>query len=324
MLMLRMPEFHHLLVDRIDKLLIVQSPGILGRRIARIPNRVPLPPVGVELGDCALHLLAPSRLPGHDERVGEKPAGAGHRVDQGAGASDLVVGEEPGVRVVERRAAQQAHGGFAVEKDFFDEVLELVALERDCLLLEDRVPVLGILPEAQDARIRVVVADEVQLVVEYELVAEALEPLGRGVKVGCLGCLDGEQRAIHAVHGQERRRHPAPVRRNARRFKPSVPPKRSASSLMRSSTWRCWTVWGAGMNSPFDTICVGIGERKAAMSAGAVCSRSFFVSQIMSSPPGSAYQGSRRRWGCAGTGVGSSPPVRSTRSRRSLATEASQ
>src|SRR2546425_100516 len=36
------------------------------------------------------------------------------------------------------------------------------------------------------------------------------------------------------------------------------------------------------MNSPFDTIWVGIGDRKAATSAGSVCSRSFFVSQIMS------------------------------------------
>src|SRR2546422_3520412 len=36
------------------------------------------------------------------------------------------------------------------------------------------------------------------------------------------------------------------------------------------------------MNSPFDTIWVGIGDRKAATSAGSVCSRSFLVSQIMS------------------------------------------
>src|SRR3989442_5519563 len=42
----------------------------------------------------------------------------------------------------------------------------------------------------------------------------------------------------------------------------------------------------AGMNSPFETIWVGIGERKAARSAGTVSSRSSFVSQIMSfSPP---------------------------------------
>src|SRR2546426_7289691 len=41
----------------------------------------------------------------------------------------------------------------------------------------------------------------------------------------------------------------------------------------------------AGMNSPFETIWVGIGERKAARSAGTVSARSSFVSQIMSFPP---------------------------------------
>ena len=54
--------FHHLLVDRVDELLVVQPPGILGRGIGRISNRVPLPPIGVELGNRTLHFLAPSRL----------------------------------------------------------------------------------------------------------------------------------------------------------------------------------------------------------------------------------------------------------------------
>src|SRR5712692_5623503 len=34
------------------------------------------------------------------------------------------------------------------------------------------------------------------------------------------------------------------------------------------------------MNSPLETICVGIGERKAATSAGSVCSRSLFVNHM--------------------------------------------
>src|SRR4029077_15808424 len=39
---------------------------------------------------------------------------------------------------------------------------------------------------------------------------------------------------------------------------------------MRAST-RCWSrVWGSGMNSPFETIWVGMGEANAAISAGAV------------------------------------------------------
>src|SRR2546428_5070456 len=55
------------------------------------------------------------------------------------------------------------------------------------------------------------------------------------------------------------------------------------------------------MNSPFETIWVGIGERKAARSAGTVSSRSSFVSQIMSfSPPlQSGFSVSARLADCA-------------------------
>ena len=50
--------------------------------------------------------------------------------------------------------------------------------------------------------------------------------------------------------------------RNARRLIPSFLEASSASSLIRCSTCFCCWVCGSGMYSPFDTICVGIGERK--------------------------------------------------------------
>ena len=45
---------------------------------------------------------------------------------------------------------------------------------------------------------------------------------------------------------------------------------------MRASTRSCSRVWGSGLNSPLETIWVGTGDAKAAVSAGAVrCSSSW-------------------------------------------------
>src|SRR6516162_1050011 len=63
---------------------------------------------------------------------------------------------------------------------------------------------------------------------------------------------------------------PQLVRRNCRRSSPSLGAIASAISLTRSSKRRCCAVCGNGLNSPFDTIWVGTGERNAARSAGSV------------------------------------------------------
>jgi len=73
---------------------------------------------------------------------------------------------------------------------------------------------------------------------------------------------------------EERGLTSAELARKDRRLRPCRGPSVSAISLMRASTRCCARVCGRGLYSPFDTICVGTGERNAAVSAGAVWSSS--------------------------------------------------
>src|SRR5258708_5067497 len=67
-----------------------------------------------------------------------------------------------------------------------------------------------------------------------------------------------------------------PVCRNCLRLKPRCLPFRSASSLIRASTFFCVALCGGGRYSPLETIWVGIGVAADAASAPATrrCSRS--------------------------------------------------
>ena len=133
----------------------------------------------------------------------------GEVVDQLAGLGDLLVGQEPPARVVERRAAQQRHAGVAVVVDLLHEVLELVAGERGHPL-QLRVPVLvRELGQVQQLLVVEVVAHEMGLDVEDELAGEALRPRLHQLGLAGLGRRDLEDVAVDLVHGDERRRHAA-------------------------------------------------------------------------------------------------------------------
>src|SRR4051794_27999425 len=79
---------------------------------------------------------------------------------------------------------------------------------------------------------------------------------------------------------------PQLVRMNCRRFKPSVLPFTSASSLMRDSTFFWTALCKGGKYSPFDTIWVGTGVAADAASAPATrrCSRSLSQLPIVRPP----------------------------------------
>src|SRR3981189_1482291 len=74
---------------------------------------------------------------------------------------------------------------------------------------------------------------------------------------------------------------PQLVCRNCLRLKPRCLPFRSASSLIRASTFFCVALCGGGRYSPLETIWVGIGVAADAASAPATrrCSRS--LSQLL-------------------------------------------
>ena len=75
--------------------------------------------------------------------MGEQATRAGEIVDHLPRPDDLLVGQKPPGRVVERGAAQQRQAGVAVVIDLLDVVLELVPGQRHALLLHLRVPVLA-------------------------------------------------------------------------------------------------------------------------------------------------------------------------------------
>ncbi len=130
-------------------------------------------------------------------------------VDRFTRVDDLVVAQQPPVRIVEGRTREQRHLGVAVQVDLFKVVLELVALQDQRNVLQHvRVPVLGsIFAQTQQAFLVEIVAHEVRLVVKDEL---PFEPLGT-----CIGHIDiGGLRLGHVpdrtedlVHGQECGRH---------------------------------------------------------------------------------------------------------------------
>ena len=132
-------------------------------------------------------------------------------VDEFARLDDLLVGQKPPARIVERRAAQERHVGVAVVVDLFHIVQELVAGERgDALLLHLRVPVLARkIRQTQQLLVIEVVAHEMGLDVEDELAGEALR--ARQHQLGLAGLCRGdlENIAVDVVHGEECRRHAA-------------------------------------------------------------------------------------------------------------------
>ena len=145
--------------------------------------------------------------------------------DQLARLGDLLVGQEPPGRIVERRAAQQRQAGVAVVEDLLHEVLELVAGERvdASAFISGFQCSLGELAEVQQLLVVEVVAHEMGLDVEDELAGEALRAGLRQLGLARLG----RRRPGRRWRRRSRswRRTPPPcrssVRRNCRRSRPS-------------------------------------------------------------------------------------------------------
>src|SRR6185503_9149229 len=74
---------------------------------------------------------------------------------------------------------------------------------------------------------------------------------------------------------------PQLVCRNCLRLKPRCLPFRSASSLIRASTFFCTALCGGGRYSPLETIWVGIGVAADAASAPATRRCSLSLSQVL-------------------------------------------
>ena len=155
---------HRFVVERIHHLLVVEPPWELGG-CQRIADRVGLPGIGLIDLDCLVDLLHPAGLLGGDDAVRQQAARAREIVDGFARLDDLLVGQKPPARIVERRAAQERHVGVAVVIDLFHIVLELVAGERrDALLLHLRIPVLAREPgQVQELLVVEIVAHEMGL-----------------------------------------------------------------------------------------------------------------------------------------------------------------
>src|SRR5262245_56127583 len=204
------PRLHHSFVRGIHQLLIIKPPHVLGWT-AWIAHGVALPRRGlVKLMDT-VDFLHPARLVGCHDRVAEHPRAAGFLVDGLACRDDLIVVEVPILNVIIRRARQHSHFGIAVEEHLFDEVWKFEKLVGSGLAEFWIKKTAGIGTEAEkalEARVAVIVANEVQLLVEHELLREPACPRGCPFRVGRLRGLHDEMRSEHLVHGHESGCHP--------------------------------------------------------------------------------------------------------------------
>ena len=135
----------------------------------------------------------------------------GEVVDQLPRLDDLLVGQKPPARVVERRAAQERDVGVAVVVDLLHIILEFVAGKRgDAFLLHPRVPVLARkVRKPKQLLVIEVVTHEMGLDIEDELIGEALGARQHQFGLAGLGGRDLENIAVDVIHGEERRRHAA-------------------------------------------------------------------------------------------------------------------
>ena len=183
-----MPDFHGLLVERVHQFLVIEPEGVfrLGRQ--RVADGVELPAGWRALGQGLVHFIHPAGLPGRHHRVGQHAGMPRRLVDHVGGFGDLRVVEEfPGV-IIEGRAAQHGYRGIAVEVDLAHVVLELHQVHADVVRVQAVLPYVGaFFQEAEEALLRVVVAHEVGLHVEDELVLEGLGAFGGQGGVGSLG-----------------------------------------------------------------------------------------------------------------------------------------
>src|SRR4029077_2008095 len=97
----------------------------------------------------------------------------------------------------------QRERGLAVEEDLLQIVLELEPAHRDAFGLQDRIPALRPLSELEDAVPGEVVAYEMGLHVEDELMRQPGGALGGGARIGRLGRCDGKARTEYPIHGEE-------------------------------------------------------------------------------------------------------------------------
>ena len=123
---------HRLVVERINELLVIEPPRVLRRlRLQRIADCIAFPAVGFDLGNATVDFFHPAGLARRKQRMEQKAFGARNAVDGLVRELDLVIGQKPGRRIVERSTAQQRHLGVAVQVYLFEKILEFIAIERD-------------------------------------------------------------------------------------------------------------------------------------------------------------------------------------------------
>ena len=196
---------------------------------------------------------------------------------------DLLVGQEPPARIVERRATEQRQAGVAVVVNFLHVVVELVAHQR------------GRPPRASGSSARPRIPLDPGSWRDRSRPARNGSGRRRRTARPGPGCGPAAARArvppLAATWNtlppwisfiaMNAAAMPQPVCMNCRRLSPSRLLLASANSRIRRSTRFCVSLCGGGRYSPFDTIWVGIGVAAEAVSAPATrrCSRS--LSQLL-------------------------------------------
>ena len=199
-----MPAFTHYFVGAIGDFFVVHAPGMAGEiLVGVVADGVALDGVGLE-GHGAVEIVEPAGRAGREDCVGEHAAGAGGLVHFLAGRGHHFVGEEPVAGDLRGRAGDQGDLGVAIEEDFLVVVVVLQVLDGLLAAFHLGIPAgvadrLAHFDEGIEARI---VAQEMGVAVEDELILERVGALLGEFGSGGFGVGDIEDAAVDLVHGQ--------------------------------------------------------------------------------------------------------------------------
>ena len=191
-------------IERIHEFFIVQTPCVF-RRSEGVPNGVGLPRHWLEFSNGTVHFIHPIGIFGCDDGVTQHAHAASHLVDRTTGVLNRIVGEQPPVRVIKRRARQQRNGGITVKKNFLEVIVHFVTRQIGGNTANIGIDFGTLSPfgQTQQAFFLEVVANEVSLIIKNELTFVFGFAVACGIRVFDFCRIDIKYVAVNHVHGHE-------------------------------------------------------------------------------------------------------------------------
>ena len=142
---------------------------------------------------------------------------ASHLVDRTTGVLNRIVGEQPPVRVIKRRARQQRNGGITVKKNFLEVIVHFVTRQIGGNTANIWIDFGTLSPfgQTQQAFFLEVVANEVSLIIKNELTFVFGFAVACSIRVSDFCRIDIKNVTVNHIHGHEGSSH---ARRRGQKF----------------------------------------------------------------------------------------------------------